>query len=242
MRAAHQARYRLLPFYRANRRRLEAWRDRHLGETCVIIGNGPSMRDFDLGRLAGVRCFALNRGYLMWRDQGRTPDFLVAVNDLVLEQFGAEIAAIPCPRFVPWDFATAFRDVPDTCFVETLWRPRFHADITGGTWLGGTVTYSALQIAYHMGFTRVVLIGVDHSFEHEGEPNEELLSRGSDPNHFDPGYFGTGTRWLAPDLQLSERSYAMARRAFEADGRQVIDATKGGKLRVFPRQELQDLL
>ena len=242
LRAVHQARYRLSPRYRENRRRLAAWRDRYRGETCVVIGNGPSMRGFDLARLAHLRCFALNRGYLMWCEQDREPDFLVAVNDLVLEQFGDEIAGAGRHRFVPWDFARAFGAVAGTCFLETPWRPRFHTDIATGAWPGGTVTFTALQIAYHMGFARVVLIGVDHSFVHDGAPNSELLSRGADPNHFDPGYFGAGTRWHAPDLRLSEVSYTMARRAFEADGREVIDATEGGELRVFPRAGLEQLL
>ena len=242
LRQIAQARHRLAPGYAENRRRLAAMRDSRRGETCVIIGNGPSMRGFDLDRLAGIPCFALNRGYLMWQGLARQPDFLVAVNDLVLHQFSDEIAATGLQRFVPWDFHRAFDTVPGTHFIETQWRPRFHRDITTGTWLGATVTFSALQIAYHLGFSRVVLIGVDHSFRFEGMPNGKLIATGDDPNHFDPRYFSGGAEWHAPDLSLSEVAYGMANDAFRADGRVILDATARGQLRVFPRLPLDEAL
>jgi hypothetical protein len=86
-----------------------------------------------------------------------------------------------------------------------------------------------------MGFSTVVLIGVDHSFASKGKPNETVVSQGDDPNHFNPNYFGKGFRWQLPDLDTSEVAYTMAREAYAADGRQVLDATIGGKLQVFPK-------
>ena len=52
---------------------------------------------------------------------------------------------------------------------------------------------------------------------------------------FNAGYFGKGFRWQLPDLETSERGYHMARQAYEAAGRQVMDATVGGKLTIFPK-------
>jgi hypothetical protein len=86
-----------------------------------------------------------------------------------------------------------------------------------------------------MGFEEVILIGVDHSFSTKGPANETVVSQGDDPNHFAPNYFGKGFRWQLPDLEASEQAYRLARRAFEADGRRVLDATIGGKLTVFPK-------
>ncbi|RJG40887.1 6-hydroxymethylpterin diphosphokinase MptE-like protein [Mesorhizobium sp. DCY119] len=240
MRQWEQGRYRFSPVYTTNQIRLGELQNKHRGETCVIIGNGPSMRGFDLEKLAGVKCFCLNRGYLMWHEQEREPDFLVAVNELVLEQFSAELALSGRCRFVPWDAQGMFAGVPETCFIKTLWQPRFHTDVRTGAWGGGTVTFTAMQLAYHMGFSRVVLLGVDHIFQHDGSPNELLVATTGDPNHFDSVYFGPGTRWNAPDLATSERAYWMAKRAFEADGREIIDATVGGKLRIFRRVDNWD--
>ena len=108
-------------------------------------------------------------------------------------------------------------------------------DITGRVWESATVTYVAMQLAYYMGFSQVVLIGVDHNFITKGTPNTTITSQGDDPNHFNPNYFGKGFRWQLPDLETSELGYQMARQAFEADGREIIDATVGGNLQVFPK-------
>jgi hypothetical protein len=97
------------------------------------------------------------------------------------------------------------------------------------------VTYVALQLAYHMGFEQIVLIGVDHDYSTKGKPNTTVVSQRDDPDHFDKRYFGKGFRWQLPDLETSERAYRMARKAYESDGRQVLDATVGGKLQVFPK-------
>jgi hypothetical protein len=70
----------------------------------------------------------------------------------------------------------------------------------------------------------------------------EVTSSGADPNHFDPNYFGKGFRWQLPDLQTSELAYRLAREAFESDRRRIIDCTVDGKLDVFPKADLLDVI
>jgi hypothetical protein len=106
---------------------------------------------------------------------------------------------------------------------------------------GSTVTFVALQLAFHMGFEEVILVGVDHSFTTKGKPNVTVVSDGEDPNHFSAEYFGKGYRWQLPDLDASERAYLMAREAFDASNRRILDATIGGKLEVFPKVNYMDL-
>jgi hypothetical protein len=44
-----------------------------------------------------------------------------------------------------------------------------------------------------------------------------------------------------PDLETSERAYTMAKDAYARDGREVFDATIGGKLTVFPKVDYLSL-
>jgi hypothetical protein len=115
------------------------------------------------------------------------------------------------------------------------YRAFFSTDVTNGIWGGATVTYAAMQLAYYMGFSEVILIGVDHSFSTQGTPHKVVRSEGNDPNNFDANYFGAGFRWQLPDLNTSEIAYSMAKRAFEQDDRRIVDATLGGKLQVFEK-------
>jgi hypothetical protein len=82
---------------------------------------------------------------------------------------------------------------------------------------------------------------VDHNFATKGPAGMAITSQGDDPNHFSPNYFGKGFRWELPDLETSEQGYRLARQAYETAGRQVLDATIGGKLTLFPKVDYDSL-
>lgn len=253
-RAASEMRYSLVraaqwpaatfhPWRRESIRQLEVLKDKHRGQRCFIIGNGPSLKQTDLSRLRGECTFGMNRIYLMFPELGFTTSYYLSVNSLVIEQCADEISALPIPKFLSWRSRHLIQPGADMAFLFTTYTgPKFARDARGRLWEGATVTYVALQLAYHMGFQQVILIGVDHSFTTQGKPNTTITSQGDDPDHFHAGYFGKGFRWQLPDLETSERAYNMARQAYEADGREVLDATVGGKLTVFPKVDYNSLL
>ena len=235
------------PWRRETRARLGALRNLHAGQRCFILGNGPSLRQTDLTKLQGEYTIGLNRIFLAFPEMGFQTSYLVSINDLVIEQSAAELQALAMPRFFAWRSRRHFQapglslDHMPTFIYTSYTGPRFSTDVTGRVWEGATVTNVALQLAYHMGFTQVILIGVDHSFASKGEANKTVVSDGDDPNHFSPHYFGKGFRWQLPDLETSEIGYALARKAYEKAGRQVLDATVGGKLTTFPKVDYESL-
>lgn len=234
--------YRLDPRGRRSRRRLDEVRNRHAGKRCFIIGNGPSLRDMDLSKLRDEYTFGLNRGYLLFNRIGGPTTFLVAVNRYVVEQFGADLAEARSTLFVSWRSRRWLPESSDATFVRRSRLFTFSPNVaTRGAWEGATVTYVAMQLAFHMGFVDVILVGVDHSFATAGPANKLVAATAPDPNHFDPTYFGPGVKWQLPDLEVSEAGYRLARAAFEADGRSIRDATAGGKLTVFPKVEYVSL-
>jgi hypothetical protein len=230
------------PWRRDSQRQLAALKDIHRGQRCFIIGNGPSLKQTDLSRLRNEFTFGMNRIYLMFPELGFTSRYYVSTNNLVIEQCAADIHDLTMPKFLAWHARRFVTPTPDTIFLHTTYTgPKFAQDAAERLWEGATVTYVTLQLAYHMGFDQVILIGVDHSFTTQGKPNSTVTSQGDDPNHFHPGYFGKGFRWQLPDLETSERSYHLARQAYEAAGRSVLDATVGGKLTVFPKIAYESL-
>jgi hypothetical protein len=231
----------LHPWRRESIRKLKALKDIHRGERCVIIGNGPSLNQTDVSKIKNEFTFGLNRIYLAFEEWGFETSFLLSVNDLVIEQCAQDFRALRMPCFFTWRARKHIQPQDNFHFLYTTYTgPKFAKDVSGRVWEGATVTYTALQLAYHMGFSTVVLIGVDHSFASKGKPNETVVSQGDDPNHFNPKYFGKGFRWQLPDLETSEIAYKMARQAFEADGREVLDATVGGKLQVFRKVDFDE--
>jgi hypothetical protein len=234
--------YSLSPPGRRSRTRLHEFRDRHRGDRCFIIGNGPSLAKTDIQRLRGEHTFGLNRGYLLFDRIGAPTTFLVAVNRYVVEQFGNDILDAGVTTFLGWRSRRHISDLQRAIFVRRSRLFTFSTDLArDGAWEGATVTYVAMQLAYHMGFTEVILVGVDHSFSTAGPANKLITAEGPDPNHFDPNYFGVGVRWQLPDLEVSETAYRLARQHFEADGRRIRDATVDGKLTVFPKVDFDRL-
>ena len=224
------------PRGRANRDRLATYRDKHRGERCFVLGNGPSLAKTDLSRLRDVT-FGANRIYLVHQ-----PTYLTCVNELVLEQFRDDIAKLACPKFLNWDRRQLFDNAMYVCLALGL-ADNFDGDVTAPIASGGTVTFVALQLAYFMGFREVILLGVDHAFVDRGTPNKtETRTAAADTNHFHPSYFPQGSKWQLPDLHRSELAYAAARRAFERAGRRIIDATLDGKCPVFERARFDEVV
>jgi hypothetical protein len=228
------------PWRRASISRLVEYKDKHQGERCVIIGNGPSLKKTDVSKIKNEITFGMNRIYLAFPEWGFQTSYFVSINDLVIEQCAEDIRALPIPKFLSWHAHPFIQPTEDMMFLHTTYyNPAFTRDIRRRVWEGATVTYVAMQLAFYMGFRQVVLIGVDHSFKTKGDPNQTVVSDGEDESHFDPRYFGKGFRWQLPDLETSELAYQRARQEYEKDGRQILDATIGGKLNVFPKVEYE---
>lgn len=207
------------------------------------MGNGPSLARVDWSLLRGEATLGTNRIYLLRDRMSFEPGIYCCVNDLVLEQFHGEIAGLRSLKLIDWRVGRRYLAADELCvFLPEDPTFTFHGDLLTGWNHGYTVTFAALQAAYYLGFQRVILIGVDHRFRAEGPPTREVTATGPDPDHFTPGYFSQGVRWHLPDLDGSERAYRLARTAFEEAGREILDATDGGALDIFPRTTLAEAL
>jgi hypothetical protein len=203
--------------------------------TCLVIGNGPSLREIPRSFLLKWPAFGSNRIYLL---DGYTPEFYACINPLVCEQSLPQIRQMACvEKFIRAEYAG---QVPGSLPLQSLPVPIFSPDPERGVYEGYTVTYVLLQLAFFMGFETALLVGVDHHYQFSGWPNEERIANGHDPNHFHPEYFSGGTRWNNPDLTRSEAAYRAARTCWEAAGRQIINLTPGSKLEVFPKGDWRE--
>lgn len=206
--------------------------DKHKNETCLIIGNGASLRNVPLDFLKKYPSFGTNRVYLL---KDFTPTYYVAVNPLVIQQSVNEINKYPVhAKFIAESGAGEIKD----CYaLASCALPTFSYNPAAYIFEGYTVTYVCLQLAFHMGFKTVLLVGVDHKYKMNGEPNAETTWQGDDPNHFSPDYF-KGAKWNNPDLDNSEEAYKLALQAFMNDGRKIINLTEGTALKIFEKGKL----
>ena len=91
------------------------------------------------------------------------------------------------------------------------------------------MVYVCLQLAFYMGFSIVLLVGVDHDYQ-----DDESI------NYFHPDYSRDVENWHKPDLVQSEKAYRMAKTVYDFDGRQIVNLTPGSALDVFEKGDIAE--
>ncbi|WOO43007.1 6-hydroxymethylpterin diphosphokinase MptE-like protein [Rubellicoccus peritrichatus] len=235
---------------------LVRFKDMHKGERCFIIGNGPSLNQIDLGLLSREVTFGVNGIFYMTRRSGFKPTYHVIEDNHVVEDNLEAIRAFrPQARFLPEKYAELIGDSDETFYLPADWgfyyknhpyyeTPRFSEDITKAIYVGQSVTYLNIQLAYYMGFSEIYLVGMDFSYEIPSRAKTQVFSITSDsddPNHFHPDYFGKGKKWHFPKLYNCYKVYSFANEYIHARGRKIENATIGGKLEAFPRADIKNL-
>jgi hypothetical protein len=235
----------LSPLSRQARQKLKRYRNSHIGEKSVILCNGPSLNNVDFENLAQskVFTFGLNKINLMFNRSDFRPSCIVCVNSLVIEQNKEFYNSTDIPLFID---STAKKWIDYrrniTFLHSTEYSGSFARDCSISINQGATVTYVAMQLAFHMGFTQVALVGCDHNFETKGLPHKVVISDEKDQNHFDSRYFANGDSWQLPDLAASEWHYEIARNIYAHHARKIVNCTDGGKLEIFEKMSLADFL
>jgi len=239
-----------------NERELAALKDKHQGKRCFILGNGPSLKTSDLDKLKNEITFAFNKIYLAFDQTEWRPTYYVVEDHWVAKQNYKTINGlrgftklfptllvdkIKVPRFKN---SIYFRlEWPGWGTEKELPKP-FSSDALDRLYLGATVTYTAMQLACYMGIREIYLIGVDFSFEipKKTDPtNERILISSGETNHFHPDYRRPGEKWYIPNLNRQERAFSVANKAMKEFGGNIYNATRGGKLEVFPRVDFDTL-
>ena len=240
--AINRLKWDLQPLSWASRNKIKALKNTHEGKKAVIMCNGPSLNKVDLEKLKGVFTIGLNKINLLFNRSDFRPSIIAVVNANVIEQNADFYNETQIPVFADTYAKKFIRHRKNIHFLHSTEVAKFSRDVSFSIWKGGTVTYAAMQIAFHLGFTKVALVGCDHYFNSVGSPNQLAISTGKDDSHFDPNYFAGGMKWNIPNIAASEYSYSLANEMYTATGRQLLNATEGGYLDILPRINLDDFL
>jgi len=233
-----------------NEKELLALHNRYLGERCFIIGNGPSLTWTDLDRLIPEYSFASNKIYLSYEFTHFRPSFYTVIDSYVFDNNRKEIDQIQSKKLFPSYFEQKM-DGRGAVFFRSAGQnlggfgaePVFGKQIYGGY----SVVFAQLQLAWYLGFRKLYLIGMDHTWHlPTGEKPEQdgyyqVLVGGGEVNHFHPTYRKLGEKWTLPQPKEQEIAYRHARAYIEAHGGIIQNATRGGKLEVFDRVNFDSL-
>jgi len=106
--------------------------------------------------------------------------------------------------------------------------------------VGFTQTYINLNIAYWMGFTTALMVGIDHDF---GSPDRHFY-KDDEIESFHLSSERTGEEAeQAYRLEIgADWAYSQARKAYEEDGRQILNLTPGSKAKALEFGRLEEWL
>ncbi len=236
-----------------HQRKVRALRNLHRGRRAFVLGNGPSLCVPDLDRLQGEVTFASNKIFLCFDQTAWRPTYYSVEDPLVMEQNLESIHALTGTTKL---FTHLFRGVytgKDATFFKQLAvpiegrKPGFSRNAVRGVYWGSSVSYSMLQLAVHMGCSPIYLLGMDFSFSVPQKVlgvdpwGHAIYESAGEVNHFHPDYRKAGEKWYAPNLDKQLLAFQAAAEACDRHGIQVLNATRGGKLEVFPRVEIDSL-
>ncbi len=247
-----------LAILRANRQ----LHNRHAGERCFILCNGPSVNEQDIRPLARETVFSVSNGY-------RHPDYLsihpryhcvpqITYNTLppekTVEWFKEMDQKIGDAEIFldrqEWGLVQEHRLFPEraTHFV-CMGKNQFVSnnaisDLTGIIPRVQTVPIMALMIALYMGFREIYMLGVDHDwfvkkeyryfYGHSVTATDQTLTK--------DGILLT-TLWdELPAVKKVWEQYRAIKKIASANGVRIFNATYGGMLDEFERVRLEDVV
>lgn len=240
-------------FLSQNSKSLRRLSNIHRGKNAVIIGMGPSLRPEDLDRLAGYVSFACNKIYLAFDKTRWRPDYYTVIDILVAKNNKAAILdadfgnTLPIHSDTVWDYLSDQRSAIHYAYDGSIaaWHAGDNASLrhnlaNGLFAYGYSVVIDQIQLAYAMGCQNVYLVGIDFVFSGgavtgQNSISGQVLRSEGERNHFHPDYRRPGETWTVPRLLEQAHAFSFCRKAFEASGRKLYNASRVSALDVLER-------
>lgn len=221
---------------------LKKYKNMFKGKRCFIVCTGPSLSYDDLNLIKNEYSFSMNSIIKILNNTDWKPTFYGIQDYDVFEKLKDDIQLYDNRFFfVSGETYKKYHSILEHKSVDTfklfyhgtkrnLKNPKikFSSDITKGLYNGYTITYSLMQIAIYMGFNEIYLLGCDSNYD--PDPNKRyFVSHG----HIDPN---------APiSVQFQMKAYSVAKKYADQHGIKIFNATRGGKLEIFDRVNLNEI-
>lgn len=228
-------------------------KDKYTGRRGFVIGNGPSLKLDDLDKLKDEICVASNKIYLCYDQVDWRPTLYTVADHLLWPKLAKEVHKHEKRVIIQSDLERLKACKAKIHVVKHLGgalnpgdsldaSPKFSADTSLGIYTGYTVTFENLQWAVHLGLNPIYLIGCDHYYQGESDVVADTpMVEGSHKNHFMPGYREPGEIVNPAPIAEMTQAYEVAREYGENNNIQILNATRGGHLEVFPRASFDEL-
>jgi len=210
----------------------------HKGERCFLIATGPSINKVNLDLLKNEVVVGVNTAYNLGVDF----DYFVVSDRIIWDVYKDEIMDIDAYLILGYVASRHYlnkNNCPEDILIfkgkKTISENNcFPKDMSEYIYVDApTVVYIALQILYYLGFKEVYLLGCDCNYK---------------IGHFDDLTFVETDKIHKDDKKEIEfwdkvfRGYEVCKKEYENDNRKIYNCTIGGKLEIFERKKLEEVI
>jgi len=220
--------------------KLKQIKNKHIGQRCFIIATGPSLKIEDLEKLRNEITFGVNSICLAFEQTDWRPTYYGIQDEWVYSKLEKPIDKIKVEgRFLSNTMLRKVKiNLTDKDYIFPMnmlnhhlkhkkYRTKFSENAFAVVYNGYSVTYSVLQLAVYMGFKEIYLLGADCNYLSDKKQHfKEYADVESDPT--------------LGDMMIS--GFKEAKKYADRKNIKIYNATRGGKLEVFERVNLDTVI
>ena len=233
----------IYPQFKDTLEKNKSLQNKHSGQRCFIVGNGPSLSQLDLNKLDSETTFVLNHFYHYRNPQKFIPSYYCYI-------------APDFPKYYPHIASYLGKNKKTNCLFSIYQKPlidnqrlfdsqkvfywffsdifrwydsKVNIDITKPVLGGNFIAFAVIITAIYMGFKKIYLIGFDHNWK--STPDDVLEDRFYHRLPINP------QKWVYYyDLHKDVfKPYKLIKTAAKNNHATIFNATPGSLLDVFPR-------
>jgi len=221
---------------------IDKLKDIHKGERVFIVGTGPSLLKTNLKLLKNEIVFGVNTLY------GTMSDFsckyYMIVDRYAWKRDFKHVLKLDNILFLSGMVGRKYllekrsydnytkrinKIIPLKVAGEMLEEKKISRDLKRGVYVGRSVIIHSIQVAYHLGFNEIYLVGCDCNLD-------------TDKAHFNENISEIPEYEKKKDWGKWFDAYEICKREFEKDGRKIYNSTVGGMLEVFERKSIKEAI
>lgn len=237
-------------FLNDNYKELLKYKNRHKGERCFLIANGPSLKPEDLELLKDEICFGCNKIYYLYDKTTWRPNYYCILDIDYIYRYQDEIfknidTTIFTNDVVAKNIKKENKRDKKIVYAKQIIYSDFKAypNLMNYTYATkqGTIMSFCMAVAMYMGFKEIYILGMDNNSTTSGnhfvgyKEDESLtdnLEKRIKQNGWDKNHWKSQTEYEMNEF----RKYA------DTHGISITNVTRGGCLEIFNRQKLEEVV
>lgn len=228
-------------------KKIERLKQAHTGQRCFILATGPSLNLEDVSLLEKEYTIGVNSVYKMFEKLSWKPTYYVMTDPMLFERTfrsGSRTAGSCSEKYSivnALNFGITGNDekviLVHNCWLDHIYhygtskRFKYNDHPEGGVYDYYSVTQECIYYAVYMGFQEIYLLGADNNFLGPFQHFEQTAGEG-DISYEKALKAQQGNDW----------AYAYLKKIAEKKHVKIYNATRGGRVELFPRVKLEEIL